>query len=109
VRAAPECSTGREEGKEKFTMKKKMMPWVVALICGGALANPELPPGFSARLIAPVLDGVMPELSAIDHPSFGSGVVSATVANNIATFRLISPAGVISNLGTYSIDNLVRA
>lgn len=87
----------------------KMMPWVIALVCGGALANPELPPGFSARLIAPVLDGAMPELSAIDHPSFGSGVVSATVANNIATFRLINPAGVISSLGTFSTSDLLGA
>lgn len=83
--------------------------WIVAALCAGAGAQPALPPGYSARLIAPVLDGAMPELSAIDHPSFGSGVVSATVANDIATFRLISPAGVISNLGTFSTSDLVGA
>ncbi|MBX3323288.1 MAG: hypothetical protein KF757_09890 [Phycisphaeraceae bacterium] len=81
----------------------------LALACGSAAAQPTVPNGFSARLIAPVLDGVMPELSAIDHPSFGSGVVSATVANNIATFRLISPSGVISNLGTFTTSNLFNA
>ena len=82
---------------------------LAAQMCGSAAAQPTVPGGFSARLIAPVLDGAMPELSAIDHPSFGSGVVSATVANSIATFRLISPAGVMSSLGTFSISNLTNA
>lgn len=66
-----------------------------------ALAQPQVPDGFTIRLIAPRLDGVTPQLEAIDDPSFGTGVLGATVsADGILTVRLIEPSGTIRTIAT---------
>ncbi len=74
-----------------------------AVLAPLAVAQPDVPPGFTARKIAPLLDGQIPQLSAIDDPGgFGTGVVTATVANGIANFRLIEPSGVLRTIGVWN-------
>jgi len=74
----------------------------LAVFTAPAMAQPVVPDGFTARQIAPLLDGQVPQLSAIDDPGgFGTGVVTATVANGIANYRLISPSGVLSTIAVW--------
>ena len=79
---------------------------IAAFVAGVAplgAAQPDVPSGFTARKIASLLDGQVAQLSAIDDPGgFGTGVVTATVANGIANFRLITPSGVLSTIAVWN-------
>jgi hypothetical protein len=58
----------------------------LSFVCASvALAQPQVPPGFSIRNISPTLDGQIPQLTAIADPLFGEGVMTATVANGVVT------------------------
>lgn len=61
-----------------------------------------VPSGYSAQNISPLLDGVVPQLFAIDDPGYGVGVVGATVNNGVMTVRLIRPNGIITTLGVWN-------
>ncbi|MFI4917711.1 MAG: hypothetical protein ACIAS6_14555 [Phycisphaerales bacterium JB060] len=66
----------------------------ITLAPAAALAQPEVPDGFTIRRIAPLLDGVRPQLSAIDDAGgFGIGVVTSVVRDGLVTVRLIEPSG----------------
>ncbi len=84
-------------------MNKRIAGVAVASLffAASSSAQPTVPDGFVARLIAPLLDGQIPQLSAIDDPDFGTGVVTATLANGIANFRLLEPNGVLSTIGVW--------
>ncbi len=70
-----------------------------ALAPVAALAQPEVPDGFTVRRVAPLLDGVRAKLEAIDDPRFGEGVLSAIVSpSGFLTVRLIEPTGVIRTI-----------
>ena len=84
-------------------MRTMMTCGVIGILTAAAVAQPVVPAGFAARKIAPLLDGQVPELSAIDDPGgFGTGVVTATVANGIVNFRLIETSGVLKTLAVWS-------
>jgi hypothetical protein len=75
---------------------------IVAFFSASAIAQPVVPPGFTARKIAPLLDGQVPELSAIDDPGgFGTGVLTAVGDNGLITVRLLEPSGILHSLGTF--------
>ncbi|MEQ9096547.1 MAG: hypothetical protein RIE32_09815 [Phycisphaerales bacterium] len=78
---------------------------LTTLAPAAALAQPEVPDGFTIRRIAPLLDGEPPRMEAIQDPDgFGTGVVTATLSDGVTTFRLVSPSGTISVLGTTLVD-----
>lgn len=76
--------------------------WVVALVAGTAVAQPVVPVGFSARLIAPLIDGIRPRLEAVSDPAYGFGVLSVSVRDQLLTVRQIDPSGTIRPIGTFS-------
>ncbi|UYV12680.1 MAG: hypothetical protein NCW75_15490 [Phycisphaera sp.] len=72
----------------------------VLLVALPAFAQPQVPPGFTVRRIAPLLDDALPQLSAIDDPGgFGIGVATAVADEGVLTLRLIEPSGTIQALG----------
>lgn len=69
-----------------------------------AAGQPQMPPGFTARRIAPLLDGQTPELAAIGRPGL-TGVIAATRNSNTVTFRLIRPSGQIEVIAAHPVRN----
>jgi hypothetical protein len=59
-------------------------------------------PGFAAHRIAPLIDGTVPQLTAIDSSEYGIGVLTASAQSGIVVVRLIEPSGVIRALATFS-------
>lgn len=74
---------------------------VAAIVSCHAAAQPQVPGGFSIQQIAPLLDAQVPQLEAIDDPSYGIGVITAAAnpSTDLVTVRLIQPSGTISPLG----------
>jgi hypothetical protein len=81
------------------------LPFLSALMCSltsVASAQPNVPDGYIVTQIAPLIDGQIPELSAIDDPSFGTGVITGTVDNGVATFRLLTANGQLQTLAVWN-------
>jgi hypothetical protein len=64
-----------------------------------ALARPTVPPGFEIDTLSPRLDNVSPRLEAVRNPLYGSGVMTASVANGILTIRRMS----LGNVETFAV------
>jgi len=79
----------------------------VGLIVASGAAQPMVPAGFTVRLIAPLLDGTIPQVEAIEDPRYGTGVVtaSANAATELVTFRLVEPSGAIRVIGTETLSD----
>ncbi len=93
----------------KKTAQSVCVMAVLGLVVPLGVAQPQVPPGFTIRKIAPLLDGQIPQLEAIDDPQFGTGVVAATANNGVASIRLITSAGTIVSLASViSPDNVAR-
>jgi hypothetical protein len=72
------------------------------LACCGASAFagvPVAPAGFAVDQLAPQLDGVAPRIEAVRNPAYGSGVMTASIANGILTVRRISQG----NIETFAV------
>ncbi len=80
-------------------MRTMMTCGVVGLLTAAAAAQPVVPAGFTARKIAPLLDGTIPQLEAIDEADFGEGVITASVSSGVLTLRLISSTGTVNAIG----------
>lgn len=80
---------------------------LVSVMAWPALAEIVVPPGFTARRIAPLLDQNVPRLAAIADPDFGTGVLTAAVSGPVVTLRRIGPDGTISALGAINEPSAV--
>ncbi|MEM9066009.1 MAG: hypothetical protein AAGB51_11015 [Planctomycetota bacterium] len=65
-----------------------------------AFGQPTVPAGLQARLIAPLPDGLKPQIEAIDDPNYGTGLLSAVGSGGVITVRLIRNSGAIEVIGT---------
>lgn len=74
---------------------------VAAGVSTGLVAQPQVPSGFTIQQIAPLLDAQVPEVEAIDDPSYGTGVITAAAnpSTDLVTVRLIQPSGTITPVG----------
>jgi len=71
----------------------------LTLAPAAALAQPQVPDGFTIRQIAPLLDGVVPRLEAVSDSQYGFGVVSVSISGQILTVRKIDRTGDIAVIG----------
>lgn len=83
--------------------------WAAALAAVHLLACPApaqivVPPGFDVVRIMDPLDDGIPQLSAIDSPEFGQGVLTASAGNGVVSFRRVTPTGDVFPLATHT-DN----
>ncbi len=67
-----------------------------------AIAQIVVPPGFVAEQLSPRLDNITPRIEAIRNPAYGTGVVAASVANQVLTVRRID-AGTVSVIAAIPI------
>jgi len=78
--------------------------FAAALVAVAAPLHAQIvvPGGFVAEQLSPRLDNITPRIEAIRNPAYGTGVVAASVANQILTVRRID-AGAISVIATVPI------
>ncbi|MEL6797821.1 MAG: hypothetical protein AAFO89_13500, partial [Planctomycetota bacterium] len=88
------------------------MPICACVLCAaagvsmGTAAQPQVPAGFTARLIQQSQGSVIPQLSAVQSVEFGEGVITASTSNGVTTFRRLGPTGIIEPLGTFADPNV---
>lgn len=78
---------------------------LVVGLATAAVAQPQVPPGFTIRKIAPLLDGASAKLAAVDDPDFGTGVLSLTQTGAVATVRLVEAGGGIRTVAAFAVPS----